>query len=391
MKHILFIQPYASQVGGVDSVLLQLIQGLDPGKFRAFVMLAAPSPYVEKYEASGATVLIGPLAVFGKPTDAGYYFRNLKLLFRSMRVIYRIVKEHDIHLIHSHKMEVIGANAVGKLLGIPTVQTVHELARRPLFAYRFVGWLDHMLNDKVIVLCERSKIMFRWGGRESAKLVKIYNGISAKPPDRLPAPWQSLRRQLDLREDDRIAIAAARLSPMKGLEYLIEAAAIWKESHPRIKAVIVGDVAFEHEKPYKEKLLTQIAKANLQDTVFMLGLRRDVPELMRQSDLLVLPSVYDIFPTVILEGMSAELPIVATDVGGVPEMVREGSGTLVPPENPQALAEAVVRTFGQDYRSMGRRAKEVFLRDFTNEQYVKRTTELYDEMLARANGLSWNG
>ncbi|WP_123041894.1 glycosyltransferase family 4 protein [Cohnella candidum] len=383
MKNILFIQPYASQVGGVDSVLLQLVQGLDPAQYRSFVMLSGPSPYAEKYEASGATVLYGPLAVFGKPTDAGYYFRNFKLLFRSMKEIRRIVKEHKIDLIHSHKMEVIGANAVGRMLGIPTIQTVHELARRPLFAYRFVGWLDHVLNDKVIVLCERSKIMFRWAGRESRKLVKIYNGISAQHPDRLPFASSSLRQQLNLPDDAKIAIAVARLSPMKGLEYFIEAAARWKAEHPGIKAVIVGDVAFDHEAPYKEKLLSRIQEAGLQDTVFMLGLRRDVPELLRQSDLLVLPSVYDIFPTVILEGMSAGLPVVATDVGGVPEMVREGTGVLVPPQNAAALSDEVVRTLSGDYESMGLRAREVFMKEFTKEQYVKRTTEVYDEMFAR--------
>ncbi|MBW5448337.1 glycosyltransferase [Cohnella sp. CFH 77786] len=383
MKNILFIQPYASQVGGVDSVLLQLIQGLDRDKYRSFVLLSAPSPYVEKYEAVGARVLFGPLAVFGKPTDAGYYFRNLALLFRSLRAIRRIVKEHRIDLIHSHKMEVIGANAVGKWLGIPTIQTVHELARKPLFAYRAVGWLDHVLNDKVIVLCERSKIMFRWFNRESSKLVKIYNGIDARPPSAMTETAFDLKRQIGLPVEARIAIAVARLSPMKGLEYLIEAAARWKTSHPHIKVVIVGDVAFEYEKPYKEKLRVQVEKSGLQDTVFMLGLRRDVPELLRQSDLLVLPSIYDIFPTVILEGMSAGLPVVATDVGGVPEMVREGSGVLVPPGNAEALREAVVGMLAQDYRAIGERAREVFLRDFTKERYVERTTALYEEMLAK--------
>lgn len=383
MKHILFIQPYASLVGGVDSVLLQLVQGLDPAKYRAFVMLSAPSPYAEKYASAGATVLYGPLAVFGKPTDALYYFRNLRQLFRSVRVIRRYVREYRIDLIHSHKMETIGANAVGRMLGIPTVQTVHELARRPLVAYRFVGWLNHLLNDKVIVLCERSKIMFRWGGRESAKLVKIYNGISAAAGGGESADALPLRQQLGLAPADRIVIAVARLSPMKGLEYLIEAAARWQPRYPDIKVVIVGEAAFEHEKPYKEQLRRKVRACGLEGAVFMVGLRRDVPDLLRQSDLLALPSVYDIFPTVILEAMRAGLPVVATDVGGVPEMVREGCGRLVPAENAEALSDAIVSTLSSDSESMGLRAREVFLSEFTNERYVGQTAELYDEMFAR--------
>ncbi|AFC32980.1 group 1 glycosyl transferase [Paenibacillus mucilaginosus 3016] len=80
MKHILYIQPYASQVGGVDTVLLQLVEGLDRSRYRAFVLLPGPSPYVAKYEAAGATVLFGQLAVFGKPTDLFYYPRNLEVV-----------------------------------------------------------------------------------------------------------------------------------------------------------------------------------------------------------------------------------------------------------------------------------------------------------------------
>ncbi|MBB6671687.1 glycosyltransferase family 4 protein [Cohnella nanjingensis] len=386
MIRILFIQPYASHVGGVDSVLLQLIAGLDPERYRSYVLLSGPSPYVAKYEALGAEVLFGPLAVFGKPTDAAYYFRNLWILLRSLRAIRAIVRTYGIDLIHSHKMEAIGANLVGKCLGIPTVQTVHELARKPLFAYRFVAWLDHAFNDKVIVLCERSKIMFRWFNRESDKLTKIYNGIAVQEAP--VAARTDLRDQLGLSPDDRIVIAVARLSPMKGLEYLIEAASALKETEPRLKFVIVGDVAFEHEMPYKQTLQKRIESQGLERTVFMLGLRRDVPELLRESDALVLPSVYDIFPTVILEGMDAGLPVIATDVGGVPEMVREGTGLIVPPQDSEALRAAIVRLFSLEYRQMGRRGREVFRREFTRDQYVQRTTEVYEELLARRRAVS---
>src|SRR5690349_16885266 len=159
MKNILFIQPYASQVGGVDTVLLQLIQGLDVSQYKSYVLLSAPSPYVEKYKALGAEIIYGPIAVFGKPTSLGYYLHNFAVLFKSIPFLLRVVKEFQIDLIHSHKMEVMGANFVGKWVGIPTVQTIHELPRRPLFAYKIIAWLNHIMNDRVIVLCERSKTM----------------------------------------------------------------------------------------------------------------------------------------------------------------------------------------------------------------------------------------
>jgi glycosyltransferase involved in cell wall biosynthesis len=381
MKNILFIQPYASQVGGVDTVLLQLIQGLDSSLYKSFVLLSAPSPYVEKYKALGAEIIYGPIAVFGKPTSLGYYLKNLGVLFKSIPFLRKVVKEFQIDLIHSHKMEVIGANFVGKWVGIPTVQTIHELPRKPLFAYKIIAWLDHLMNDRIIVLCERSTIMFRWFNQESVKLTKIYNGISVKAKENLDSSIE-LKHQLNLDPSSKLLITIARLSPMKGLEYLIEAAASIRITHPDIKFVIVGDVAFANEKPYKDQLLMKIESLKLEDTVFMIGLRRDVPELMEQSDILVLPSVYDIFPTVILEAMSSGLPVIATDVGGVPEMVRPDTGIIVPPQNAEALKNAILNLYDLDYKAMGQQGKKLFYEEFTQEQYVNQTVAVYESLFA---------
>jgi len=379
--HVLYVQPYASSVGGVDSVLLQLIEGLDRTRYRPSVLLTAPTAYSQRYERLGCKVLYGPVAVFGKPTDAGYYFRNAARLVRSVAAVRRIVREHGVDLIHTHKMEAFGPNVAGRLLGVPAVQTVHELPRRPLAAYKAIGWLDHALNDRVIVLCEESKRMFRWFGRESGKLVKIYNGIE---PSVVQAPAdRPLRRELGLAPEDKLVLTVARLSPMKGLTYLLEAADRLRSIRPDLKFAIAGDVAFEHERPYKAKLERDIRERGLEPSVRLLGLRRDVPQLLAQSDALALPSVYDIFPTVVLEAMNAGLPIVATAVGGVPEMVREGAGLLVPAGDGGALADALVRLFDSDYRRMGEAARRLLLRDFTRQRYVEATEQVYAEALAR--------
>ncbi|WP_199620939.1 glycosyltransferase family 4 protein [Paenibacillus alkalitolerans] len=378
MKNILYIQPYASHVGGVDTVLLQLVQGLDKTKYRPYVVLPAPSPYVEKYEAAGAKVLFCTLAVFGKPTDAMYYARNAVNLLRSIASLRKIVKDYKIDLIHSHKMELIGGNIVGKLLRIPTMQTVHELPRNPLAAYKFVGYLNHLFNDRVIVLCDRSKTMFQWGKRESDKLIKIYNGIDI-PRDN-PAKGTVLREELGLAPEDKIVITVARLSPMKGIEYLLKAACLLQNTNPEIKFIVVGDVAFDTEREYKEQLLA-FANQNDLKNVYFLGLRRDVPNLLRQADLFVLPSVYDIFPTVILEAMCAELPIVATDVGGVPEMVTKETGILVPSEDELAIQKAILEIFSSNPKELGKAGKKLVQQSFTRQKYVDRTTAVYEELM----------
>jgi glycosyltransferase involved in cell wall biosynthesis len=179
-----------------------------------------------------------------------------------------------------------------------------------------------------------------------------------------------------------LLITIARHPPMKDLEYLFEAAALIRTTHLDIKFVIVGDAAFAHEKAYKDRLLMRIENSGLQDTVFMIGLRRDLPELMEQSDILVLPAVYDIFPTVILEAMSGGLPVIATDVGGVPEMVRPEIGILVPPQNAEALKNAIITMYELGYKTMGQQAKKLFYEEFTEEQYVNQTVAVYESLFA---------
>ncbi|MDL1162336.1 glycosyltransferase [Yersinia pestis] len=383
MINILYIQPYASHVGGVDTVLLQLVQGLDKTRYKPYVVLPAPSPYVEKYKAAGAEVLFTILAVFGKPTGPAYYFRNIVNLLRSIPSLKKIVHQYKIDLIHSHKMELMGGNIVGKLLGIPTLQTVHELPRKPLFAYKLVGYMNHLFNDKVIVLCDRSKIMFEWGKMRSDKLIKIYNGIELKPSADETIKTNRLKQELKLTENDKIIITVARLSPMKGIEYLLKAAYITKQSHPELKYIVIGDVAFESEKGYKDQLMDLRDDLSL-DHVHFLGLRRDVPELLAEADLFVLPSVYDIFPTVILEAMAASLPIVATDVGGVPEMVTSDTGDLVPPMNEEALSQAIIRMFNnRDMAQLAHNSKLKVQQSFTHQQYVDSTLSVYSTLLGR--------
>lgn len=379
MINLLYIQPYASQVGGVDTVLLQLVEGLDKTIYKPFVVLPGDSPYVKKYKNAGAEVLFCTLSVFGKPTDALYYPRNFINLMKSIKQLKKIVRDKKINLIHSHKMELIGGNIVGKMLGIPTVQTVHELPRSPLVAYKFVGYLNHLFNDRVVVLCDRSKTMFKWGKFESNKLVKIYNGIKQNNL-MLTEKSKKIHDELNLSPDDKIIITVARLSPMKGINYVLKAANELKLRSPKIKFIVVGDVAFDSEKSYKEELFNIKEKLQL-DNVYFLGLRRDVNELLMSADIFLLPSVYDIFPTVLLEAMDAQLPVIATDVGGVPEMITDENGILIKPQDEISMSEAILKLLSLDYKSLGEAGKEKVESTFTSELYVTRTTAVYKELL----------
>jgi glycosyltransferase involved in cell wall biosynthesis len=150
---------------------------------------------------------------------------------------------------------------------------------------------------------------------------------------------QEIRQRLLISGDDLIILAIGRLSPEKGHRYLIDAIAKIISWAPqlKLKVLIAG------EGPVEGKLKTQIVKRGLEKCVTLIGQYSDVKPLFSIADLFVLPSLSEGSPNVLLESMAACVPIVATNVGGVPEIVDDGeSATLVPPANADILGKSIL-------------------------------------------------
>src|SRR5439155_25364129 len=134
-----------------------------------------------------------------------------------------------------------------------------------------------------------------------------------------------------------------RLADQKGIPYLLEAMAALSDRFPQLTLLLAGDG------PSKESLARRAAELGIEERVRFLGVRLDMPQLFQVFDLMVLPSVWDGLPMVLLEAMAAGCPIVATAVGGVPMAIRhEVSGLLVEPRNPKQLADAIATLLSND-------------------------------------------
>jgi glycosyltransferase involved in cell wall biosynthesis len=325
----------------------------------------------------------------------GIKFQELKMSrtlspladFRSLRQLRHILKEEQIDLVHTHtsKAALLGALAARLLRRPVSVNTAHNLGfiAMPNPMVKVLFWLyDRALfalgTDAVIVVSqfvEQRVLTARLIARK--KLHVIHNGI-------LEANLH--RRELVAQKpsgDVNNIICVARLVWFKGLHTLIDAMPQIVQRHPKTLLKIAGDGELEGA------LRQQVKKLGMGDYVEFLGLRLDVPHLLTNADIFVLPSVSEGLPISILEAMTTGLPVVATRVGGVPELVEEGvTGFVVPPENPGELARAVNRLLDNPALclEMGRSAQMKAAREFSATSMQERTADLYQALLKKGTG-----
>jgi glycosyltransferase involved in cell wall biosynthesis len=203
------------------------------------------------------------------------------------------------------------------------------------------------------------------------KVMVIPNGINLAQFD--PSQWQmedlaELRTLLGIPPGARVVALVARLHPQKGHAYLIQAAPAILAACPDVVFLFVG------EGEYRAAIEQQIQALDLCDHFRLVGLRSDVPRLLALSDVLVLPSVYEGMPNVILEAMAAGLPVVASDVDGVGEVLIDGvTGLLIPKADPVALGRAILVLLNDSSlsREMGRRGHERVRTQFSEQEMCR--------------------
>lgn len=203
------------------------------------------------------------------------------------------------------------------------------------------------------------------------RFITVYNGIDLErfKPD---ADKPALRKQLKLPETNPLIAMVGVMRGAKGHDVAIEAA----RKLPNAHFLLIGDGA---QRPQYEEQAKGLAN------VHFLGQRMDVPDILSASDILILPSDMEALPTVLIEAGAGGLPCVSSDVGGASEIVKDGeTGILIPPRNPEALANAIQRLLDDPVKAkeMGRRARETVLQRFTLPQQANALATLYETVVA---------
>ena len=311
--------------------------------------------------------------------------------FRDVVAVARLAaqfRRERVHLVHTHssKAGIVGRLAA-RIAGVPAVvHTVHGWSfndtQRPAVRRLYAAFerAAASFTDRIVVVSESDRgrgLRERIGRLKSYRLVR--SGIDPSAYRRPATPREVTRAALGFAPGQTVVGTLACLKAQKAPLDFVEAAAAAHARDPEMRFFLAGDGEL---RPAVE---ARIRERGLDGVVRLLGWRRDVPELLHAMDLFLLTSKFEGLPRSVLQAMAAGVPVVATEVDGTPEVVRDGvTGDLVPPSDPAAAAEKLVALAGDPGRRAryAERAREALSESFDVNRMVTQLEELYVEVLA---------
>lgn len=366
---VLYIHGVA-QIGGAERELLTWLEFLDRKRFHPYVVCPIDGPLTTELEN-----LQIPYASFSLPA-----WRKLFHVFWRPFVILRLIRvirrwQIDVLHVNDYWWAPLGIMA-GRLTGRPCLVHVRqEIEPRKISQY----WLNK--GSLIVPVSQSIGNVMRNAGVSHENIQVLLSGIAPKDGKH---PFPSKEKLAILKKVKGLPVigTVANLFPRKGLEYLVEAIGHLKKSFPHIFLVIVGTGDGEYER----QLRTQVEHLDLTQHVLFAGFQ-DHPEFfISKFDVFVLPSVLEGFGIVLLEAMALGKPIVASKVGGIPEIVQhEKTGLLVKPADVEELCHGLLTLWQNPdtCRQMGEEGKKRVAESFSLTRMMERLYGLYDSVLAK--------
>jgi glycosyltransferase involved in cell wall biosynthesis len=289
--------------------------------------------------------------------------------------------------VHTHLglADVVGTLAA-RSLGVPAVSTIHLVAgqptgrpadqtRRARARMRLAALVRRRAGARVIAVSEAARVAYLMQGWDLPRhVVTVHNGIAR---DARAGAGAAVRAELGIAPDELVVSTVTVLRQGKGHDLAISAVAALLARFPKLRLVVLGDGSAREQ-------IHRLA-APLGDAVVFTGHHGDPMAMLAATDVLLHPTRMDAFPTALLEAAASRVPVIATNVGGVPEIVEDGhTGVLLdfPPTAPALTAElARLLEDPSLRRRMGERAEQRFLERFTAARWAARLREVYEEVL----------
>jgi sugar transferase (PEP-CTERM/EpsH1 system associated) len=349
--------------GGAENLVINIAQKLSRNRYRLSICsLENPTSFADCLKDSG-------IRLISLDKKKGFDF------LLPLRLAW-IMRKEQVHISHTHnRCALMYGTLAAKLAGVPVViNTRHGSGVK--VRYKFL-W---KANDKIVAVCEHARNVFlENSGIDPKKVKTILNGIDIhkykKTEDTL-----SIRRKFGIGNSEWLVGTVGRLAHEKDYLTLLKSFMNVLQEIPFCRLVMVGDGEL------RTKLENDVKTLGIEKKVSLIGFQHNIVEIMSVFDVFVLSSITEGLPLVIMEAMAVKAPVVATNVGGTPEVVVDGeTGILVPPKDPQKMAEAIITILRNSNlaKKMGEAGRKKIEEKFNLDRMVREYEAVYEECFVK--------
>ena len=376
VMHLIHTMAY----GGIETAVINWLRKLDRTRFDvSLVCFENPgeteAPFVEAAMRAGLHVEKIP-------------WHRRKPLLKSSRRLVKLIRGHKVDILHTHNCyaDCVGAIA-SRLVPVKTIATVYVWADYD-WKRNMIQAIDKVVLrwfDRVTAHCEDTQRKSGKLGRFPGGVDTLICGFETRRVAMCEQERQRRRRDLGVADDEIVLGNVARLYPEKAHDSLLRCFKTILSQHPKTRLWICG------VGPLEPAIRSQCSTLGLKDRVRFLGFVEDLPSEMRLLDIQVHPSHIEGVPLALCEGMAAGLPVVASAVGGIPEILNHGAtGVLVRPGDEEGFAQAVVRLINnpQERVRLGLAARHFMENDYSLDTAVSRVQQTYYEMMGLCESAS---
>jgi glycosyltransferase involved in cell wall biosynthesis len=369
---ILFVSPF-SCLYGAELCLLELVTGLNRQQFAPTVVSGGEGPLLDELRAARVPVKVLRMPYMTQRGRQAIDFSR-GVLPASLRLA-RYVRQGQFDVVYNNILQNPYGALAARFAGVPCLWHIHEMGNNPVLRTAMTR-VAGLLATQVVVVSQAVGSMF--SSHTQRKTRVIYNGVDPQHFDPTAYDSFAVRSVFSIQPSQSVVGIIGRLHPSKRHHDLFLAMSELRRRWPDCLLLVVGDG------PLEPDLRLTARHLGIEKNVRFLGYLADVREVFAALDVLVLPSDHEAFPRVPLEAMAMAKPVVATNVGGIPEAVVPDTGLLVSVGNPKELAVAISFILEDQERAaqMGRRGRERVLAQFSLRRYVQGLEDVMAQMIS---------
>jgi glycosyltransferase involved in cell wall biosynthesis len=363
---ILYFYPSHHFNSGSPKVLVAMIDALDRERYEPLFWATGEGPLTDELTRRGVALLRGPAGAVSR--------RHPVAALRRVVAQARTLRRAGIDLLHVNEYSwnldlVLGA----KLARIPVILHAHN----PVNVERWN--LDRWLADRILFVSETHRRETAHLDRLGSRTVVLHNPLDLDQY----AGGHSVRPAVGLQDDDIVLLTVGQIEPRKGIDVALEVMRRLAPACSRLRLLVAGPVKSGHD-AFAEAVMAQARIPPLAGKVQFLGGRSDIPDLLASADIFFLASHHETFGLVVGEAMAASLPVVTTDVGGIPEVVGEpDAAVMLPVGDLDAFTAAVERLVREadERRALGARGRRSVEQRFGRAAFARDLEAIYRELL----------